>query len=60
MNSFIGSKHQLKDKQIKRIILRVKSSSTGSGDGSYTDNSSNENRDEKKVKNNTNLLSFIY
>ena len=60
MNSFIGLKHQLKGKQIKRIILRVESSSTGSNDCSYTDNSSDENRDEKKVKKNTNLLSFIY
>lgn len=30
------------------IILRVKISSTRSGDGSYTDNSSDENREEKK------------
>ena len=41
------------------VILRVKISSTRSGDGSYTDHSSDENR-WKKVKKNINVLSFIY
>ena len=41
---------QIDKKKSFWIILRVKISSTGSGDGSYTDNSSDENRDEKKWK----------